>query len=184
MFFTNDVAVSFHIPAYSMFHDHLQHVLFETCWDRVLFLSTLYASLPWFCVQWYFYAYYTQKFVLTQPLPAMWAVLFSPSTCWAADTTGRAVLGGAALLGVGALCYYGLGLSNEIGAADRAHMWPQIVRDRIRSTYGYFTASLAFTAATAYGISRTRLMYSLMRASPWLVSVQLCCETGEMTFLF
>lgn len=74
------------------------------------------------------------------------------------------------MFGVGALCYYGLGLSNEIGAVDRAQMWPQVVRDRIRSTYGYFTASLVFTATAAYGVSRSRLMYTMMRASPWLVS--------------
>lgn len=37
-----------------------------------------------------------------------------------ADATGRVILGGASLAGIGALCYYGLGLSNEIGAVDRA----------------------------------------------------------------
>ena len=37
-----------------------------------------------------------------------------------AETTGRAVLGGAAMFGLGALCYYGLGLSNDLGAIDRS----------------------------------------------------------------
>ena len=32
------------------------------------FLRMLCASLPWFCVQLDFYAYYTQKFALTRPL--------------------------------------------------------------------------------------------------------------------
>ena len=32
------------------------------------FLRSLYASLPWFCVQLYFYAYYTQKFASMRPL--------------------------------------------------------------------------------------------------------------------
>ena len=32
------------------------------------FVSTLYASFPWFCVQLDFYAYYTQKFALTRSL--------------------------------------------------------------------------------------------------------------------
>ena len=36
------------------------------------------------------------------------------------DQIGRAVLAGASLFGVGSLCYYGLGLSNETGAIDRA----------------------------------------------------------------
>lgn len=87
-----------------------------------------------------------------------------------AETTGRAAVGGAALFGVGALCYYGLGLSNKVGAIDRAMVWPQVVRDRVRSTYSYFAGSLALTAGTAYAISQTRAIYTLMRASPWLVS--------------
>ena len=87
-----------------------------------------------------------------------------------AETAGRAVLGGAALVGVGTLCYYGLGLSNEVGAIDRAMVWPQVVRDRVRSTYTYFAGSLAVTAVTAYAISQSRAIYTLMRASPWLVS--------------
>lgn len=95
----------------------------------------------------------------------------------AAETTGRAVVGGAALFGVGALCYYGLGLSNEMGAIDRAMVWPQVVRDRVRSTYSYFAGSLAVTAVSAYVISQSRAVFTLMRASPWLVSnwLQLRC---------
>ena len=38
----------------------------------------------------------------------------------AGDGVGRAILGGGALFGVGSLCFYGLGLSNEAGAIDRA----------------------------------------------------------------
>ena len=71
---------------------------------------------------------------------------------------------------MGALCYYGLGLSNEMGAIDRAMVWPQVVRDRVQSTYSYFAGSLAVTAVTAYAISQSRAVYTLMRASPWLVS--------------
>jgi len=37
-----------------------------------------------------------------------------------AENTGRAVLGGACAAGVGALCFYGLGLSNDVGAIDKA----------------------------------------------------------------
>lgn len=81
------------------------------------------------------------------------------------------------MFGVGALCYYGLGLSNEVGAIDRAMVWPQVVRDRVRSTYTYFAGSLAVTAATTYGISQSRAIYTMMRASPWLVSVLLLLNT-------
>lgn len=86
-----------------------------------------------------------------------------------AETTGRAVLGGAAMFGLGALCYYGLGLSNDIGAIDRSRLWPQVVRERVRSTYAYFAGSLGVTAITAYAISQSRFIYTLMRASPLLV---------------
>lgn len=33
---------------------------------------------------------------------------------------GQIAVAGGAVVGVGALCYYGLGLSNEPGAIDRA----------------------------------------------------------------
>lgn len=36
------------------------------------------------------------------------------------DSVGRLVLAGGAAVGLGALCYYGLGMSNEIGAIERA----------------------------------------------------------------
>ncbi|KXJ09778.1 Growth hormone-inducible transmembrane protein [Exaiptasia diaphana] len=86
-----------------------------------------------------------------------------------AETVGRAVVGGAALGGVGALCYYGLGLSSNIGAIDRSFIWPQVVKDRIRSTYGYFAGSLAITAMSAYAVSRSRAVHTMMRSSPLLV---------------
>ena len=38
----------------------------------------------------------------------------------AAENVGKAVLGGGCLAGIGALCYYGLGLSNQVGAIDKA----------------------------------------------------------------
>ncbi|EDO32604.1 predicted protein, partial [Nematostella vectensis] len=81
---------------------------------------------------------------------------------------GRALVGGAGLVGLGALCYYGLGLSSEVGAIDRSVMWPQVVRDRIHATYAYFAGSLAVTAGAAYSISRSRAVYTMMRASPLL----------------
>ena len=48
---------------------------------------------------------------------------------------GQGALAGAAVLGVGALAYYGAGLSGEMGAAEKSVMWPQYVKDRIRDTY-------------------------------------------------
>ena len=48
---------------------------------------------------------------------------------------GQGALAGAAVLGVGALAYYGAGLSGEMGAAEKSVMWPQYVKDRIKDTY-------------------------------------------------
>ena len=36
------------------------------------------------------------------------------------DGMGRVILAGGAIFGVGSLCFYGLGLSGETGAIDRA----------------------------------------------------------------
>ena len=48
-------------------------------------------------------------------------LLMSNST---GDGLGRAILAGGALFGVGSLCFYGLGLSGESGAIDRAgYVW-------------------------------------------------------------
>jgi len=86
-----------------------------------------------------------------------------------ADKTGRAILAGSCAAGVGALCFYGLGLSNEVGAIDKARFWPQEVRSRIKSTYLYFAGSLGFTAGSAYYMSRSPMVYRMMGANPMLV---------------
>ena len=48
---------------------------------------------------------------------------------------GQGALAGAAALGIGALAFYGAGLSGEMGAVEKSVMWPQYVKDRIRDTY-------------------------------------------------
>lgn len=49
---------------------------------------------------------------------------------------GRLGLAIASGFGLGALCYYGLGLSSEVGTLDKAAFWPAHVQQRIHSTYG------------------------------------------------
>ena len=52
------------------------------------------------------------------------------------DVGGRdGALAGAAALGIGALAFYGSGVSGEMGAVEKSVMWPQYVKDRIRDTY-------------------------------------------------
>ena len=39
---------------------------------------------------------------------------------FAAFNTGKGLLAGASVMGLGALCYYGVGMSNQVGAIDKA----------------------------------------------------------------
>jgi len=87
-----------------------------------------------------------------------------------AFNVGQGALAGASVMGIGALAYYGLGLSNTAGAADRAMLWPDHVRKRIRDTYGYFGASIGITAATAAAVFRTPAALNLV-ASGGMISL-------------
>ncbi|NP_001017195.1 growth hormone-inducible transmembrane protein [Xenopus tropicalis] len=95
---------------------------------------------------------------------------FEPSMGTAAriDTTGRLIVAGGAVVGLGALCYYGLGMSNEIGAIEKAVIWPEYVKERIRSTYMYFAGSIGLTALSAVAVSRAPALMSLMMRGSWL----------------
>ncbi|CAH2321325.1 growth hormone-inducible transmembrane [Pelobates cultripes] len=95
---------------------------------------------------------------------------FEPSMGTAAriDITGRLIVAGGAVVGLGALCYYGLGMSNEIGAIEKAVIWPQYVKDRIRSTYMYFAGSISLTALSAVAVSRSPALMNLMMRGSWL----------------
>ncbi|ESN91163.1 hypothetical protein HELRODRAFT_186189 [Helobdella robusta] len=88
-----------------------------------------------------------------------------------AFTAGRGLLAGASLLGLGGLCYYGLGLSDQVGAIDRAALWPATVKERIRNTYAYFGGSLIFTAASAVLLSRSPTFMNVMFRSSWMTLI-------------
>jgi len=83
---------------------------------------------------------------------------------------GQGALAGASALGIGALAFYGLGLSNQEGAADKAMLWPEHVRQRVRDTYGYFGASIGITAASAAAVFRTPALLNVV-ASGGLISL-------------
>lgn len=92
----------------------------------------------------------------------------SAPTSGAPFAIGQGALAGAAALGLGALCFYGAGLSNGVGAIDKQAMWPQHVKERVRSTYAYFGASIAATAATAVGVFRTPALMNLAMRQSWV----------------
>ncbi|CAI8014718.1 Growth hormone-inducible transmembrane protein [Geodia barretti] len=82
------------------------------------------------------------------------------------DNIGRAILGGGALFGVGSLCFYGLGLSNEAGAIDRARFWPEAVRQRVSSTYTSFASGLGVTSVAAFAATRATSVMRFMAGRP------------------
>merc|ERR1719431_2522564 len=78
---------------------------------------------------------------------------------------GQGALAGAAVVGMGALAFYGAGMSGEVGAVDKAVMWPQYVKDRVKDTYMYFGGSLVATAGTAAAIFRSPTALNLVSRS-------------------
>ncbi|XP_046990481.1 growth hormone-inducible transmembrane protein-like isoform X2 [Schistocerca americana] len=75
---------------------------------------------------------------------------------------GKGAVAGGAALGLGALCFYGLGLSKQTGAIDHATFWPEYVKQRIRDTYMYFGGSIVVTAASAAAALRSPRVMSLV----------------------
>lgn len=80
-------------------------------------------------------------------------------------------MAGGAALGLGALAFYGLGLSKGTSAWNNSIMWPQYVRDRIRSTYVYFGGSIGISALAAAAVFRTPALLNLMGRSGWMAIV-------------
>lgn len=81
---------------------------------------------------------------------------------------GQGMVGGAACVGLGALAYYGLGMSNQAGALEQTLMWPQYVRDRIRDTYMFVAGSLGVTAASTVAIYRSPTVLRFFNAQGFL----------------
>lgn len=80
---------------------------------------------------------------------------------------GKGAVAGGAVVGLGALCYYGLGLSSSSGAIDKIPLWPQYVKDRIKATYGYFGASIAASAASAALCLRSPTVMNMVMRQGW-----------------
>jgi hypothetical protein len=66
--------------------------------------------------------------------------------------------------------FYGLGFSNKEGALERYAVWPQYIKDRIRSTYSYFGAGIGISALSAYAVSQTPTLMRVVTSSSLLVS--------------
>ncbi|KAL1234876.1 Growth hormone-inducible transmembrane protein [Trichinella pseudospiralis] len=75
---------------------------------------------------------------------------------------GKLAVAGGAALSIGALCYYGLGLSSESGILEQSMLWPEYVRNRVHSTYQYLGGSLLLTTASAMAVARTPSIMNIL----------------------
>lgn len=85
-----------------------------------------------------------------------------------AYSLGKGALAGGAALGLGALCFYGLGFGSGTSTLDNAHAWPEFVKERIRDTYLYFGGSLAISAASAMAVFRSPTLLNLVSRNGWM----------------
>jgi FtsH-binding integral membrane protein len=100
-----------------------------------------------------------------------------------AFTAGKGFALGASALGLGGLCFYGLGLSSEPGAIERSMMWPEYVKDRIRTTYLYFGGSLVLTAGSAVACFRSPAVMNIVMKNSWMAmigTIAIMIGTGMM----
>ncbi|KFB47823.1 AGAP009883-PA-like protein [Anopheles sinensis] len=81
---------------------------------------------------------------------------------------GKGALAGGAALGLGALCFYGLGLGSGTSTLENSHLWPEFVKERIRDTYLYFGGSVAISAASAVAVFRSPRLLSLVSRNGWM----------------
>uniref|UniRef100_A0A0C9QSZ8 GHITM_0 protein n=1 Tax=Fopius arisanus TaxID=64838 RepID=A0A0C9QSZ8_9HYME len=92
---------------------------------------------------------------------------------------GRGFVAGSAVLGLGALCYYGAGLSPTTGAIDHAALWPQYVKDRIHTTYMYFGGSVLASGAAAAACLRSPTIMRMVTQGGWVaMGVSLAAMIG------
>ncbi|EAL39226.3 AGAP009883-PA [Anopheles gambiae str. PEST] len=81
---------------------------------------------------------------------------------------GKGAVAGGAALGLGALCFYGLGLGSGTSTLENSHLWPEFVKQRIQDTYLYFGGSLAISAASAVAVFRSPRLLSLVSRNGWM----------------
>uniref|UniRef100_A0A8C4R432 Growth hormone inducible transmembrane protein n=1 Tax=Eptatretus burgeri TaxID=7764 RepID=A0A8C4R432_EPTBU len=110
---------------------------------------------------------------------------FSPSrnATEKAFAVGQLAVGGGAVVGVGALCYYGLGMSARPGTLEMASFWPGYVKERVRSTYAHLLSSLAITAGSAIALSRSPALLRTVTPRSPLGAIALVVSVMGSSFL-
>lgn len=89
---------------------------------------------------------------------------------------GRIAMAAGAAFGLGTLCYYGfssasVGSAESLSALDRAAVWPDYVRHRIRMTYAYLAGGAMIAAGSAIALARSPAFCRLMTSSGWLAPI-------------
>lgn len=69
--------------------------------------------------------------------------------------TGMMIVGATGIAGIGALCYYGLGMTYGDSNIERSFYWPDYVRQRIQSTYGHLAAGMGVSVGAAVATLRS-----------------------------
>ncbi|XP_017890735.1 growth hormone-inducible transmembrane protein-like [Ceratina calcarata] len=100
-----------------------------------------------------------------------------------AFSLGKGALAGGAVIGLGSLCYYGLGFSPSMGTIDYVKYWPQHVKERIRTTYMYLGASILSSTAAAAICLRSPVIMNMVMRQGWvsmLVTIAAVWGSGIM----
>lgn len=85
-----------------------------------------------------------------------------------AYSLGKGFAAGAAVIGMGALCFYGLGLGKGTNIMENSMLWPEHVKQRIHTTYAYFGGSIVITTAAAIGVFRSPRLLHLVTQNGWM----------------
>ena len=84
---------------------------------------------------------------------------------------GKGALAGGAAIGLGALCFYGIGLGKGTNVLEQSHLWPEYVKTRIHDTYLYFAGSIAISAGAAAAAFRSPALMNLVSRNGLFVSL-------------
>ena len=71
-------------------------------------------------------------------------------------------------MGLGALCFYGVGMGKGTNTLENSMLWPQYVKQRIQDTYLYFGGSIVISALSAAAVFRTPAILRLVSGGGWI----------------
>lgn len=85
-----------------------------------------------------------------------------------AYSLGKGALAGASAVGLGALCFYGIGLGKPGSIYTESMIWPEYVKQRVQATYAYFAGSILITAASSFAVFNSPRLLHMVTRSGWM----------------